>query len=121
MVTTPSSPWDSRFGAGVWLQGIVPVPGGRYWGCPEDDRALRRRLAPGPLAGLPPPEAAVRSRPRHLIDFIREVQGGKTDEGGPGPIEGTTMGPSPRTSGSTHEATSPGTPGAGVLRRGLAP
>jgi len=44
---TPNSPWDSRFGAEVWLQGIIAeCLGGRYQGLSADpvlfDRVFKK-------------------------------------------------------------------------------
>lgn len=80
---TPDSPWDCRFSAEVWLQGIITeCLGNRYWGLSEDDELfdavfemhrvrwqicyrLRKRFVDDPDG---------------LIEFIKEYKAGKTDE-----------------------------------------
>lgn len=80
---TPGSPWNSRFSAEIWLQGIITeCLGGRYWGLSEDDELfdavfemhrvrwqvcyrLKKRFVDDPDG---------------LIDFIEKYKAGKTDE-----------------------------------------
>ena len=98
---TPNSPWDSRFGAEVWLQGIIAeCLGGRYWGLSEDNELfdavfemhrarwqicyrLRRQFVDDPDG---------------LIDFIEKYKAGKTDEEWEAarPVRVTNDGPEPK-------------------------
>lgn len=98
---TPNSLWDSRFGAEVWLQGIIAeCLGGRYWGLSEDDELfdavfemhrvrwqicyrLRRQFVDDPDG---------------LINFIEKYRAGKTDEEWEAgrPVMVTNDGPEPK-------------------------